>query len=93
MAADSDDEYEPIEQIEARLAESHAKLNGIETRWRDTQSLLEQQGYMLRPRYRPGWIPSWQQNPSLKPDRCEDYVSLPVRSLGNPVVYNDRHPS
>ncbi|KAH9920136.1 uncharacterized protein B0H18DRAFT_1025282 [Fomitopsis serialis] len=27
--------------------------------WRDRQSWLQEQGYMLRPRYRPDWKPSW----------------------------------
>ncbi|KAL4242378.1 hypothetical protein ABKN59_011983 [Abortiporus biennis] len=27
--------------------------------WRDNQKWLEQRGYMLRPRYRPEWIPSF----------------------------------
>ncbi|EKM54751.1 uncharacterized protein PHACADRAFT_96349 [Phanerochaete carnosa HHB-10118-sp] len=28
--------------------------------WRDHQPWLESKGYMLRPRYRPDWVPSWQ---------------------------------
>ncbi|TDL15498.1 hypothetical protein BD410DRAFT_816966 [Rickenella mellea] len=27
--------------------------------WQDHQKWLESIGYMLRPRYRPGWVPSW----------------------------------
>ena len=27
--------------------------------WVDRQEALEQAGYMLRPRFRPGWQPSW----------------------------------
>ena len=27
--------------------------------WRDHQVWLQERGYMLRKRYRPGWIPSW----------------------------------
>jgi hypothetical protein len=30
-----------------------------ETWWVERQEALEQAGYMLRPRYRPGWKPSW----------------------------------
>ena len=30
-----------------------------ETWWVEQQEALEQSGYMLRPRYRPGWKPSW----------------------------------
>ena len=28
--------------------------------WAERQEALEVAGYMLRPRYRPGWIPSWR---------------------------------
>ncbi|KAK7692287.1 hypothetical protein QCA50_003912 [Cerrena zonata] len=28
--------------------------------WRDHQVWLAERGYMLRPRYRPGWVPSWK---------------------------------
>ncbi len=27
--------------------------------WRDRQKWLEEKGYMLSPRFRPGWVPSW----------------------------------
>ena len=27
--------------------------------WRDHQQWLQEQGYMLRPRYHPDWKPSW----------------------------------
>ncbi len=27
--------------------------------WAEQQEALERAGYMLRPRYRPGWRPSW----------------------------------
>ncbi|GJE92546.1 hypothetical protein PsYK624_087010 [Phanerochaete sordida] len=31
---------------------------------------------MLRPRYRPGWRPSWLDDLYLAPKKCEDYSSL-----------------
>jgi hypothetical protein len=31
----------------------------LEAWWVECQQALEQAGYMLRPRYRPGWKPSW----------------------------------
>ncbi|KAI0081936.1 hypothetical protein K474DRAFT_1768164 [Panus rudis PR-1116 ss-1] len=34
--------------------------------WRDHQQWLEQKGYMLRPRYHPGWVPSWEKQRSKK---------------------------
>ena len=35
------------------------KLSDHEAKWRDRQPLLESKGYMLRPRLRLGWTPSW----------------------------------
>ncbi|TBU31671.1 kinase-like domain-containing protein [Dichomitus squalens] len=34
-------------------------LSLTEIWWRDHQVWLQERGYMLRPRYRPDWIPSW----------------------------------
>ena len=44
-----------------------------EVAWRDRQPYLQSHGYMLRPRYQPGWIPSWQQR---KPDVYHDEEDL-----------------
>ena len=35
------------------------EIGGPETWWVERQQALEQAGYMLRPRYRTGWKPSW----------------------------------
>ena len=35
------------------------EIGGPETWWVENQKALEQAGYMLRPRYRTGWTPSW----------------------------------
>lgn len=35
-------------------------LDEHEDWWVERQEALEASGYMLRPRYRPGWIPSWR---------------------------------
>jgi hypothetical protein len=34
-------------------------IDETERWWIERQEALEQAGYMLRPRYRPGWQPSW----------------------------------
>ena len=34
-------------------------IGGNEIWWVERQEALERAGYMLRPRYRPGWQPSW----------------------------------
>ncbi|KAJ7449256.1 kinase-like domain-containing protein [Mycena latifolia] len=39
--------------------------------WAHYQPFLEEQGYMLRPRYRPGWVPSLL-TPGTFPWECED---------------------
>jgi len=45
--------------------------------WRDRQKWLEERGYMLRPRYRPGWKPSWEGTKKWYSD-CEDGLSIRV---------------
>ncbi|OSD07008.1 hypothetical protein PYCCODRAFT_1449738 [Trametes coccinea BRFM310] len=42
-----------------RSVECDEYLSSDEIWWQDHQVWLEQCGYMLRPRYRPGWVPSW----------------------------------
>ncbi|KAJ7502449.1 kinase-like domain-containing protein [Mycena galericulata] len=46
-------------------------LNQLEIFWRNHQPWLKECGYMLRPRYRPDWVRSWQGTDKL-PRRCED---------------------
>ncbi|OCB90757.1 hypothetical protein A7U60_g2001 [Sanghuangporus baumii] len=50
-------------------------LAGYEIWWRDRYSLFESQGYRLRDRLRPGWIPSWASNPKRHPEDHEDTAS------------------
>lgn len=45
--------------------------------WRDHYDWLLQSGYQLRPRYRPGWVPSWKGTNKI-PLFCEDSVNLKV---------------
>jgi hypothetical protein len=55
-------------------------LDPLERWWRDRQKWLEDHGYMLRPRYRPGWTPSWlgiAQDSFLS----EDAPSMMVRTV------------
>ena len=47
--------------------------------WRDHQAWLQQCGYMLRPRYKPNWVPSWRSS-NADPRECEDGLALPVSS-------------
>lgn len=38
----------------------HLTLLPFEIFWCDHQEWLAEKGYMLRPRYRPDWVPSWK---------------------------------
>ncbi|KAI0643664.1 hypothetical protein C8Q79DRAFT_976044 [Trametes meyenii] len=51
-----------------------AELTEVETFWKDRQPFSH--GYMLRPRYRPGWIPSWQRDPTTRILAAEDRIML-----------------
>lgn len=55
------------------------KLLFGETWWRDHQQMLESHGYLLRPRLRPGWVPSWLNSkkiPILFEDGAVSLVSF-----------------
>ncbi|KAI0776836.1 kinase-like domain-containing protein [Trametes elegans] len=43
--------------------------------WQARQRFLAEHGYLLRPRYIPGWRPSWS-NTKLAPTFCEDSILL-----------------
>lgn len=47
--------------------------------WRDHQVWLAERGYMLRPRYRPGWVPSWKDT-GKRWQQFEDGLQLGVGS-------------
>ena len=61
-----------------------AKLYPYEQKWRDRALELRQRGYELRPRFRPGWKPSWQKFEWLP--RCIKYGLL------NPYAREDSIP-
>ncbi|KAF8675678.1 Protein kinase domain [Rhizoctonia solani] len=62
-------------------ASSPEELSEIEKRWVTFQPYLLSKGYQLRPRYRPGWKPSWEGT-NLDPISCEDSGNaVPVRTL------------
>ncbi|TDL21677.1 hypothetical protein BD410DRAFT_724031 [Rickenella mellea] len=55
-------------------------LNTAELWWRDRGDVLKQHGYMLRPRYRVGWKPSWLDTGDNVMD-AEDGVNISVRTM------------
>ena len=60
-----------LESIRNRPVIEPEVLDDSELFWLEHQKWLEECGYMLRPRYRPGWVPSWQGSKKLWED-CED---------------------
>jgi hypothetical protein len=63
-------------------------LSTHEVKWRDRQPFLESKGYMLRPRLRPGWTPSWI-SAGKHHKGFEDSARLP---LPRHPVSEDDHP-
>lgn len=51
-----------------------------EIRWAEYYEYLLGKGYQLRPRFRPGWVPSWKDK-NLDPHECEDSWSRLVGYL------------
>lgn len=60
--------------------EGEYDLRSDETFWRDIHSYLVERSYTLRPRFRPGWTPSWLGT-DINPDDCEDSLQTMVRNL------------
>ncbi|KAI0643711.1 hypothetical protein C8Q79DRAFT_1120662 [Trametes meyenii] len=55
-------------------------LGESEIWWRDKSPLFEAHGYRLRPRYRPGWTPSWKGKPIFAVLYAEDALDLHARA-------------
>ena len=55
-------------------------LDSREVWWVERQEALEAAGYMLRARYRPGWIPSWRGTKQFF-FNAEDGLSLSVSAF------------
>ena len=62
-----------------------SRLSYAERKWRDRTEMLEKEGYILRPRLRPGWTPSWLES-GEHPLACEDGERLPVDTSPNNIV-------
>lgn len=68
------------------------KLDEFETFWMEHQQWLEEKGYMLRPRYRPGWVPSWDINDEdVWPYDVEDAIPCHVRCFSSIISENKIH--
>ena len=64
-------EDEDPQALLQELSDLLSKLKINERKWRDHHETLEKEGYVLRPRLRPGWTPSWLQS-GKNPLDCED---------------------
>lgn len=61
-------------------ADYGAMLEPAERQWAHIQPWLQSKGYLLRPRFRPGWKPSWPNGaPAYKVESCEDSLRHEVR--------------
>ena len=76
--AEEEDPEALLREISIRLSQ----LRNNEQKWRDRYEMLEKEGYILRPRLRPGWTPSWLQSGKSSLD-CEDGEALPVEVSPN----------
>lgn len=58
----------------------YSTLTEIEQGWQEASEYLKMKGYMLRPRYRKDWQPSWRQpgNEGKHPQEFEDHIALPL---------------
>lgn len=48
-------------------------LSPVEKRWSEDYEYLLSHGYQLRPRFHPGWTPTWRGT-NLSPLACEDSI-------------------
>ena len=76
----------PIAELYVSDAELE-QLTDAEVWWRDHQKWLAEKGYMLRPRYRPGWVPSWKAHPNKNRRDFEDWHFPTVRALCRAPVH------
>lgn len=69
---------QPSDAISPLPDRRYGGLRDHEFYWRERQAWLAEQGYMLRPRYRPDWKPSWHDSGQFFFD-CEDGHAPTVR--------------
>ena len=67
--------------MKSRPRWDYSILNEDEIFWRDHQKWLEQHGYMLRPRFHPGWVPKWEGT-KVNVLEFEDAMPNKVSSIG-----------
>ncbi|KAF7357872.1 Protein kinase domain-containing protein [Mycena venus] len=65
------------------------ELSEVETYWRDHHDWLKASGYELRPRFRPGWEPSWKADPRKTSFTSEDAWRLTNGAVIDAVRVSD----
>ncbi|EJF57684.1 hypothetical protein DICSQDRAFT_140238 [Dichomitus squalens LYAD-421 SS1] len=65
------------------------ELTEPELWWRDHSEWLAERGYRLRPRYRPGWKPSWLEHPGRFLGSYEDFYGIENPFLLDAVRVSD----
>ena len=65
-------------ELDRQARKDHRSLLAHEQFWLDHQVWLAGKGYMLRPRYRPGWKPSWEEGNRDAWMHYEDGIAAPV---------------
>ncbi|KAH9834121.1 uncharacterized protein C8Q71DRAFT_161717 [Rhodofomes roseus] len=69
-----------------------AILHSHERAWRNRQPFLESHGYMLRPRLRPGWTPSWRTSGEHPLDAEDTNYIHPFPHLTDATRISDGRP-
>ncbi|KAK7691435.1 hypothetical protein QCA50_004834 [Cerrena zonata] len=64
---------EEVEKFRKRTEEGRWDLTSWEVFWQERYDYLKSQGYLLRPRFKPGWTPSWLGT-NRNPHYCEDSI-------------------
>ncbi|KAJ7680966.1 hypothetical protein DFH06DRAFT_1315695 [Mycena polygramma] len=77
-----------LDSIEPRKL---SELSQGEIYWRDHHDWLNSCGYRFRPRFRPGWIKSWEADPRKYEWNCEDVWDLNWDDVVDAVRISDNY--
>lgn len=80
-----------IDSLDRPVTTEPGAIGAHETWWVERQEALERAGYMLRPRYRPHWKPSWTGTDKFH-FRCEDGLSQTRRLCMDATRISDGRP-
>ncbi|KAG8921539.1 hypothetical protein FRC01_000196 [Tulasnella sp. 417] len=62
-------------EFKGRNTIQEGRLLDSETPWAERYEFLKRSGYLLRPRYRPGWVAPWKLKPRLYSNDFEEGIS------------------